>query len=271
MKTLYVSDLDGTLLNKEITTSAFTNDVINRLTSDGILFSYATARSFNTSKKVAEGIQAKIPVIVYNGTFIKDNVSGEVLVGNYFDDSIYAVIDDLLAHEVYPVTYSYRNNEEKMAYVEKYNTRGLDAYIQSREGDDRLMPVDTLEELSLGKLFYITCIDEMDKLMPLYEKYKDIYHCVCYEDIYSKETWFEIMPKNASKANAVLQLKDMYHCDKVVVFGDAMNDYDMFNMADEAYAVSNAVEELKEIATDVIGYNYEDAVAKWLLENAKKG
>ena len=36
------------------------------------------------------------------------------------------------------------------------------------------------------------------------------------------------MPKNASKANAVLQLKEMYHCDKVVVFGDAMNDYDMF-------------------------------------------
>ena len=49
-----------------------------------------------------------------------------------------------------------------------------------------------------------------------------------------------------------------------------MNDHDMFKMADEAYAVSNAVEELKEIATDVIGYNYEDAVAKWLLENAKR-
>ncbi len=36
MKTLYVSDLDGTLLNKEITTSTFTNDVINQLTNDGI-------------------------------------------------------------------------------------------------------------------------------------------------------------------------------------------------------------------------------------------
>ena len=270
MKTLYVSDLDGTLLNKEITTSAFTNDVINELTSEGILFSYATARSFNTSKVVTKGIDAKIPVIIYNGTFIKDNVTGEILVGNYFDVSIYDVIDDLLAHKVYPVTYSYRNNEEKMTFVEKYNTRGLNAYIQSREGDERLMPVDTVEELFLGKLFYITCIDEMDKLMPLYEKYRDIYHCVCYEDIYSKETWFEIMPKKASKANAVLQLKEMYHCDKVVVFGDAMNDYDMFKIADEAYAVSNAVEAVKEIATDVIGYNYEDAVAKWLLENAKR-
>ena len=47
------------------------------------------------------------------------------------------------------------------------------------------------------------------------------------------------------------------------------NDVDMFEMADEAYAVSNAVEELMLIATDVIGSNNEDAVAKWLLEFAE--
>ena len=60
LETLYVSDLDGTLLNKEITTSTFTNDVINQLTSDGILFSYATARSFNTSKKFLFSSRSKL-------------------------------------------------------------------------------------------------------------------------------------------------------------------------------------------------------------------
>ena len=44
MKTLYVSDLDGTLLRSDAKTSAYTNQVIHQLTSDGILFSYATAR-----------------------------------------------------------------------------------------------------------------------------------------------------------------------------------------------------------------------------------
>ena len=53
-----------------------------------------------------------------------------------------------------------------------------------------------------------------------------------------------------------------------MVFGDGKNDVDMFELADEAYAVANAVPELKAKATAVIGGNNEDGVAKWLLENA---
>lgn len=44
MKTLYVSDLDGTLLNSQQQTSSYTNQVINQLVDEGMLFSYATAR-----------------------------------------------------------------------------------------------------------------------------------------------------------------------------------------------------------------------------------
>ena len=52
MKTLYVSDLDGTLLRSDETISEYTAQTINRLTTDGMLFSYATARSYHTAKKV---------------------------------------------------------------------------------------------------------------------------------------------------------------------------------------------------------------------------
>lgn len=51
MKTLYVSDLDGTLLRKNETLSTYTIKTINTLTASGMLFSYATARSLNTAKK----------------------------------------------------------------------------------------------------------------------------------------------------------------------------------------------------------------------------
>ena len=44
----------------------------------------------------------------------------------------------------------------------------------------------------------------------------------------------------------------------------------MFEIADECYAVGNAVESLKQIATAVIDTNDRDGVAKWLLENATK-
>ena len=80
MRTLYVSDLDGTLLRSNERTSEYTNSVINRLTAQGMLFSYTTARSFHTAKKVTEGMTAKIPLIVYNGAFIITNVSGTTSV-----------------------------------------------------------------------------------------------------------------------------------------------------------------------------------------------
>ena len=51
MKTLYVSDLDGTLLRSDETTSEYTNSVINNLTDRGMIFSYATARSLRSEER----------------------------------------------------------------------------------------------------------------------------------------------------------------------------------------------------------------------------
>lgn len=56
-------------------------------------------------------------------------------------------------------------------------------------------------------------------------------------------------------------------CERLVVFGDGKNDIDMFQLADEGYAVSNAQEDLKKYASASILSNDEDGVAKWLLEN----
>ena len=51
MSDLYVSDLDGTLLRSNEVTSKYTNQVINSLVKEGMIFSYATARSLVTAKK----------------------------------------------------------------------------------------------------------------------------------------------------------------------------------------------------------------------------
>ena len=59
----------------------------------------------------------------------------------------------------------------------------------------------------------------------------------------------------------------MLDCEKLIVFGDGKNDIDMFQMADESYAVANAHEELKKYATDVILSNDDDGVAQWLEVN----
>ena len=141
MKTLYVSDLDGTLLRSDETISTYTNQVINELAEKGMLFSYATARSYHTAHKVTKGLQAKIPLIVYNGAFIKDNVTGKVLIENGFQDDVRSVIDDLIQHDIYPTVYSLIDTKEKFSYVKDQCSKGMLRFLKTRQGDDRDNPV----------------------------------------------------------------------------------------------------------------------------------
>lgn len=269
MKTLYVSDLDGTLLRSDVSTSDYTNRTINCLAQQGMLFSYATARSYSTSAKVTRGLDAHIPLIVYNGAMIVDNVTGEILLSNFFGSDAHAVLDDLLAHGVVPIVYAFVDGVERFSYVPARSSRGVLDFVASRRGDRRDNPVNSTEDLYRGDIFYFACIGEEEKLEPLERKYRDVYHTVYQKDIYSGEQWLEIMPLAASKSNAIRQLREKLGCDRLVVFGDGKNDIDMFELADEGYAVSNAAPELKAVATAVIGSNDEDAVARWLSEYAE--
>lgn len=232
-----------------------------------MIFSYATARSLITAKKVTKGIAAKIPLIVYNGVFVIDNVTEEILIANYFDALVYEVLDDLFENKVYPIVYAQIDGKEKFSFVPELCTEGMRKFLDSRKGDIRTNTVNSAADLKSGNLFYITCIDEPYKLKPLYEKYKSTFHCVYQRDIYTDEQWLEIMPFNVSKANAIRQLKSLLQCEKIIAFGDGKNDIDMFELADEGYAVENAHEDLKKYATDIILSNEEDGVAQWLARN----
>ena len=251
MKTLYVSDLDGTLLNSQQQTSTYTNQIIEKLVDQGMLFSYATARSYYSAKPATKGLSAKIPLILYNGAFIIDNQSQEILVSNFFSKE---EVNDLAHYfkqkNFYPIVYAFINEQEKFSYIPSKSTnQQLDLYQ--------------------GDVFYISCIASKKQLESFYHDLKDRYQCLFSKDIYSQDWWLEILPQKATKAHAILQLKDYLKCEKVVVFGDGLNDLSMFEIANESYAVENACKELKEKATGVIGRHDQDAVAHWLEKNYK--
>ncbi len=52
----------------------------------------------------------------------------------------------------------------------------------------------------------------------------------------------------------------------MICFGDADNDISMFEIADEKYAVENAISALKKISTRTIKSNQDDGVARLLEE-----
>ena len=269
-KTLYISDLDGTLLQSDQTVSAFSAETLNGLIRNGLLFSYATARSYATASKVTENLQLHIPVIVFNGTFVVDTDTQNRLISNTFtEEETTNILDHLSENDIYPIVNAFFDGQEKFSYVQGKETDGILDFLEQRKNDPRKNPVLDAKQLYRGEIFHIACIDEEEKLRPAYERFKNDFPCVLYRDIYGNRMWLELHPKGATKASAILALKKMLNCDKVVCFGDGKNDIPMFKIADECYAVANAEPEVKVIATAVIESNEADGVVKWLLANGK--
>ncbi|MBQ6524932.1 MAG: HAD family phosphatase [Atopobiaceae bacterium] len=157
MGTLYVSDLDGTLLRRNQQTSAYTNRVINQLVKQGLCFSYATARSYSTARLVTKGMVAAFPLIVYNGAFIRDNASGELLHTSAFEPcDAERIVRELSGQGVAPIVYEMIDGAERFSYLPDAINRQTAEFIALRQGDGRDRKVSTLEELLVGEVFYFT-------------------------------------------------------------------------------------------------------------------
>ncbi|MBR1390528.1 MAG: HAD family hydrolase [Lachnospiraceae bacterium] len=273
-KILYVTDLDGTLLNKQDCISSFSIQTINDLVDKGMLFTYATARSLVSASKVTKGLSMNIPIIAYNGAFIFQPSTGEILSKEDFTEEERSRVKEVLTqHHISPLVYSFIDGIEKVSWIPQNENLGIRRYLSLRQGDKRFRAVTDIEALYEGDMFYFTCIGEKDELQPIYSIFsKDSrYRCTMQQELYRPEYWCEIMPAMASKANAIKKLKEMWGCTKVISFGDAINDIPMFEISDECYAVENAVDELKEVATGLIESNEDDGVAKWLMNQRGRG
>jgi Cof subfamily protein (haloacid dehalogenase superfamily) len=263
--------LDGTLLNCNDSLSEYAVKTLNILMKKGMCFSYATARSLSSASVVTKGLIMNNPVIIYNGTFIINPNTNEKLFSLCFDEQDKETVKNFLTnYSIYPLVYGNVNGEEKVSWIKSEENTGINHYKNSRKGDKRLRPVETVEQLYQGELFYFTCIgDKKELLMETFEYFKGRkgFNCTMQKELYREEYWCEIMPEKATKGNAIMALKEILKCDKIITFGDAINDIPMFKISDESYAVENAVDELKKYANGVIESNEKDGVVKWLEKN----
>lgn len=269
-KTLYITDLDGTLLNRNNRVSQESLRILNDLMERGMLFTYATARSLVSASVVTEGLRTTLPVIVYNGAFILDPLTGKRLDSEGFQREEMEYAKEILnRYGGNPLVYAYVDEAERVSWLEGRENEGIRRYLDTRSGDRRLRPVRAGEELYQGEIFYFTCIGKKEELLPIYDVFEgDIrFRCTLQQELYRPEYWCEIMPARATKAHAIQKLKGLLGCGRVISFGDSVNDIPMFQASEEAYAVSNGVEELKGAATGIIGSNEEDGVARWLEEH----
>lgn len=88
----------------------------------------------------------------------------------------------------------------------------------------------------------------------------------------SGNEWMDIQNQHMHKGVGIKFLQDTYQIksEECAAFGDQMNDYEMLQEVKYAYAMSNAVEPIKNIAYEVIGSNDEQAVLKKIHDILKE-
>ena len=263
--TLYVSDLDGTLLNGEGKLKPRAADMLNRFIEGGALFSYCTARGLATAGEIMSDVKMNAPVVLMNGTYIYDPLTGEYPVRNTFGEFQSGLIRRaVLENGETPMIYAFIDGKERMSYIK--DAPSLKAHLSRRKGDDRRRPLRDGGGLFDGEMFYAAFLDPVNKdaLEAVFTE-ENGFRTACYTDTYPPhQLWFEVFPSSAGKANSVRKLKELTGADEVVVFGDNANDLPMFEAADRCYAVGNAIPAVKAAADGVIGTNEHYGVPEFI-------
>lgn len=275
MKTLYVSDMDGTLLGPDSLVSPRTAEIITSLSHQGALITVATARTPATVVPLLTDTFTLPPAIVMTGAATWDRAreayDNVCCISEKERRDVAAVCHETGLH---PFVYVMEGNNSLAVYhdgdclsemeQEFYNARAnlsLKHFcLKQRVPDDR----HTVLWYAMGDhepIFAAT--EELGRRSDL--------SMSCYYDIFDRtKAHLEIFAPGVSKAAAVSRMKERVGAERVVVFGDNLNDIPMMQIADYAVAVGNAFDEVKAAADTVIGPNYEDSVARFLLSDFKK-
>lgn len=269
-QTLYISDLDGTLLNRDSVVSPHSIEKINALLQKGMLFTVATARTPATVVPLLQQLNLNIPAILMNGAVLYDIQQRRYIRSNGFtDNSALRYISLLEKRELVPFVYRIAHNKLQVFHKPLANDMQRE-FKRQRENTpykDFILTTDYQKELIDNPPLFLLVIDHFDKLQTAAAEISRAGKCsiFCYRDIIDPEYGnLEIYPKGVSKAATAQEIITRLNPWEVVVFGDNLNDLPLFRVADRRYAPENAMDEIKQQATAIIADNDHDGVARFL-------
>jgi Cof subfamily protein (haloacid dehalogenase superfamily) len=260
---LIATDMDGTLLNEKKELPEKTFEMIERLHEKGITFAVASGRQYLSLQRLCDEMKDDIVIIAENGGIILDR--GKVIFADVMKpENIIEIVEAVSKIPGLKMTicglksaYMFEDNiisELPMALVDSYFP--IRTIIKSL--DD--LPID--EEVVKFAVFDV----RSNASKNIYEKLKHLEHK--YQFAVSGAEWTDIMNVGINKGVAIQKLQEKLGAtrEETMVFGDALNDYEMMQQAYYSYAVANAMPEIKAIANFKTLSNEEQGVLKILEE-----
>lgn len=249
---LFVTDLDGTLLNKNQNISSENKAAIKEFQTKGGLFTIATGRMEKAVEEFVKELHIDIPLILYNGAKVVCPLSGKILMEKYLDTPIEVLMQvNEFVNKGIGVLF-YQDMEVYTIFKNKF--------ILEYEEKEKVK-VQIKNDVFLYPITKILLIGESDQL-------KDVEYIIKNKEVpvnlvYSEPTYLEILPVGTSKGEALRFLKHYLNKPSIytICIGDNLNDLSMLSEADKGIAVENAHPNLKQLADEVTVNNENHSVA----------
>ncbi|MCK4441728.1 MAG: Cof-type HAD-IIB family hydrolase [Sulfurovaceae bacterium] len=274
MKQLYITDLDHTFLNSNQKVSDFSKEIWNSISQKARL-TVATARSFAKIEEFLNGMVLNSPLILLDGSLIV-TAQKEIIDIKPMDKSL---VDEIIYQskkfDIEPFLLALENREvlsEAFIVPQKKNiyqsTLIDDKYIH----DSRLRVEENIK--GVKDTLKVVYIGDKTLLLLLSEQLKKIFSTnieIKLAPEHYMGCWFlTILHPLGDKAHAIKKVSEYLNIPlkDITVFGDNINDIEMFKIAGTSVAVSNALDEVKKEAIVILPHsNDEDGVARYLIEN----
>lgn len=269
MKRLYVSDLDGTLLNQQAELSDVTIDVINRAIAQGLDFTVSTARTPTTALKIVEPLHLQLPVMMMNGVLVYDMATKKYLKKEVMEKETVMVLLGLIKTRGLDCFLYGLTDDTFCAYYDSVKSTSLNYFRNERimKYDKKFTEVADLSLVAGKDIIYCMLRETKEKLEGFYRELSVVkgVKTEFYADIYSDDYYMlEIYSDKASKKEALNYLRARSRYDSVISFGDNLNDVALWEASDCFYAVANAHPEIQNMAHSVLPSNEEDGVARYI-------
>lgn len=264
---LVAVDMDGTLLNRERKITQYTQNVIRRAVSQGVVFAPATGRAVNALPQELKDMEEIRYGIFSNGATIYDLKEKKVLYKNQFEQKRILELMDFLkqfdvmqSYSMNGQSYAARKDMENVDYYQlDSNTKAIIHNSRKLINDleDFLKEHDKTETVEKITLLFRTK-EERAKVWKALERFDDIQ----YSSSLPKN--IEISKKGCNKGDGLLHLAKGLGIkrEEVMGCGDADNDRELLECSGFSVAMENGIDEIKEIADYITVTNQKNGVAK---------
>lgn len=267
MRTLYLTDLDGTLLRDDQRVSSFSENVLNRAMEQGILFSLATARSLIGLRLLPlDGLHFRTPLVLMNGVMLYDMAQKRIVQSCEMPaPAVAAILEACAAEGKNPFLYRTRGNEVH-AFFTELTSEGERVFYRKRSA---AMPelFHRLNAYEVGEAVFFSMQDKKERLERVRRRLDDLpgLASTLYKDNYMEDNWYlEIFSAEGGKDKGARRLQQLVGADRLVAFGDNLNDLPLFAAADVACCVRSGQPAAREAADLLVDGNNDDGVARYM-------